>query len=126
MLLYLSLLLNIMKIGHIELFVKDTIASKNFFCDVLGFELSADQGHNQWVKLGEMEILLRSGKNLIKTSTYQDSDSGIVLYTDNLDDTATELKNKGLKFKGTDGSPNCLTFTDLDGHWFQLVNPDHE
>ena len=48
-----------MKFGHIELFVKDTEASLNFFINVLGFELEADQGDSKWVKIGNIEILLR-------------------------------------------------------------------
>jgi hypothetical protein len=49
-----------------------------------------------------------------------------VFYTDDVDKTAAELRARGLVFRGEDG-PGCLTFTDPDGHWFQLVNPreDH-
>ena len=114
-----------MKIGHIELFVKDTSASKDFFCNVLGFKLEADQGVNKWVKLGNMEILLKTGENTSNKPNYQSAESGIVFYTDNLEKKSKELESRGLIFKGTDGSPDCLTFMDIDGHWFQLVNPDH-
>jgi hypothetical protein len=48
---------------------------------------------------------------------------GIVLYCDDLDAKLAELKSRGLEIRGTDGSPRCPTFTDPDGHWFQLVNP---
>ncbi len=36
-----------------------------------------------------------------------------------------EMISKGLEFRGTDGSDECLTFTDPDGNWFQLTDPDH-
>ncbi|MHA2365531.1 MAG: VOC family protein [Candidatus Hodarchaeales archaeon] len=112
-----------MKIGHIELFVEDITQSLYFFCNILNFELVADQGEFQWIKLGDIEILLRPGTGN-NVDFYQNASQAIVFYTNNLDKTAKILKSKGLVFKGTDRSENCLTFSDPDGHWFQLVNPD--
>ena len=116
-----------MKLGHIELFVENPIQSKDFYVDVLGFDLVTVQ-ENQfvWVKSGEVEILLRPGRSTIPTESYQSTDTGIVLYTDDVTATADKLRQHGLIFKGTDGSDSCLTFTDPDGHWFQLVNPNHD
>lgn len=113
-----------MKIGHIELFVKDALASRDFYESVLGFEVGAVQSPGQvWVRSGEMEILLRRG-NPANSSTYETSNSGIVLYTDDLDSTARDLSQRGLEFRGTVDTDKCLTFTDPDGQWFQLVNPN--
>lgn len=53
---------------------------------------------------------------------YQSSISGIVLYTINLVKTAEEFKRRDLKFMGNVGSDKCLTFTDPDGNWFQLID----
>ncbi|MHA2028073.1 MAG: VOC family protein [Candidatus Kariarchaeaceae archaeon] len=115
-----------MKFGHIELFVKDPRVSKKFFCDVLGFELVAEQGKETiWVKIGETEFLIRQGQR-VQIPIYQETNSGIVFYTDNLERSKSYLEQRGLEFKGIDGSEKCLTFQDPDGHWFQLVNPhDH-
>jgi len=117
-----------MKAGHTEIFVRDTLKSKEFYTDVLGFELiEVQHGKFVWLKSGELVFLLRPFKanGNSPVSEYNRSNIGIVLYTDNLDMTAEKLKMKGLEFKGTDGSERCLTFTDPDGNWFQLVNP-HE
>jgi catechol 2,3-dioxygenase-like lactoylglutathione lyase family enzyme len=111
-------------IGHIEFFVQNAKEAKKFYCDVLGFELVVEQGDFVWVKCGSIEILLRPGKLTPATATYQDASNAIVLYTDNVAATATALQSRGLVFRGTDGSDDCLTFTDLDGHWFQLANPN--
>lgn len=114
-----------MRIGHIELFVCDVAQAKAFYLDVLGAELVADQGQTVWVKLGEVELLLRGGlTHSFFPERYQTAAYGLALYTENLDQTAAELQARGLAFKGDDG-PGCLTFTDPDGHWFQLVNPEH-
>jgi catechol 2,3-dioxygenase-like lactoylglutathione lyase family enzyme len=114
-----------MKIGHIELFVRDPMKSRQFYEEVLGFTVTAVQGEGQfvWLQLGQQEILLRPGQNHQQTPSYEQASTGIVLYTDNFEKTTSELVARGLVFKGTDGANHCYTFTDLDGNWFQLVDP---
>ena len=115
-----------MRVGHLELFVRDPLASRAFYEDVLGAEVVAVQGDQfVWIKLGDVELLLRPGAPTPPAAAYGDAASGIVLYTDQLPDTARELRSRGLSFLGTDGSDDCLTFTDPDGHWFMLVDPAH-
>jgi hypothetical protein len=90
----------------------------------LGFELVDIQaGKFVWVSSGPMSILLRPGKTGNATPSYDHASMGLVLYSDNLDHIVQELTARGLTFRGNDGSPRCVTFTDSDGHWFQLVNP---
>lgn len=116
-----------MRFGHIELFVADPLKSRDFYTKVLGFDLIKIEGGGKfvWLRLDEVELLLRRGTPPTPTKTYQEAGAGIVLYTRNLDARAARLRDKGLEFKGIDGSDRCLTFTDLDGNWFQLANP-HE
>ncbi len=111
--------------GHIEIFVKDPMVSKDFYIDVLGFELETVQNDKfVWLKSGNYVILFRPGRDKVTFDNYQSAKTGFVLYTDDLDKTKDELINRGLEFKGTDGSDKCLTLTDPDGNWFQLVNPN--
>lgn len=113
-----------MKIGHIELFVKDPSASKEFYNSVLGFEVVAVQGTDfVWVRSGEMEILLRRG-NLSASPAHESANHAIVLYTDDLEATERELSGQGLQCQTMADSDKCFTFTDLDGHRYQLVNPN--
>lgn len=116
-----------MEFGHIEIFVNNVQKSKDFYTKVLGFEIVVEQSENLvWVAIEGQEFLLRKGENDSEAETYQTSKTGFVLYTESLSETAKKLKSNGLDFQGTDGSEKCLTFTDLDGNWFQLVNPnDH-
>jgi len=115
-----------MKLGHVEIFAKDTMKSKDFYVNVLGFEIEEIQ-HDKliWMKFNDHLFLLRPGKKDLQTSEYKDSDIGFVFYTDDLEKTRKALASRGLEFKGTDGSDSCLTFTDPDGNWFQLVDPRH-
>jgi catechol 2,3-dioxygenase-like lactoylglutathione lyase family enzyme len=118
-----------MRIGHIELFVRDPLASREFYQRVLGFDVVAVQGANVWLKLGDVEILLRpglAGRGGGGGGTYAGAASGIVLYVDDLPAAQAQLEARGLTFDGCDGGAKCPTFRDPDGHWFQLVNPnDH-
>ncbi len=114
------------KFGHIELFVKEPLKTKDFYIDILGFNLDTIQ-HNKivWLYKEDKIIMLRPGNPAAAAQNYQSARSGLVLYTDDLEAEAAKLKSLGLEFKGTDGSDSCLTFTDPDGNWFQLVDPDH-
>jgi len=114
-----------MRLGHIELFVRDPKKSLEFYRDVLGMEVIAIQGEQFiWLRGGAIELLLRPGSGAAEAGSYAAASTGLVLYTDDLKTTAEALRRRGLVFRGTDGSEHCLTFTDPDGHWYQLVNPD--
>ena len=113
-----------MRIGHIELFVRNPAESRVFYEAILGFKVEAAQGQHVWLKLGDTEILLRQGKNPVESHRYANSGAGIVLYTDDLESTVTTLQSRGLVLKGDDGD-GCPTFSDPDGHWFQIVNPNN-
>ncbi len=113
-----------MRVGHVELFVAYPMASKAFYVDVLGGEVVAVQQETfVWIRLGDVELLLRPGAAQEPTSAYGDTGSGLVLYTDDLPGKVRELRARGLSFRGVDGSDDCLTFSDPDGHWFMLVDP---
>ncbi len=113
--------------GHIELFVKNPLASMEFYKDVLEFEVLAIQHTNYvWIIKDTLEILLRPGGTDYESPTYSQAGVGLVFYTDNLEKTAHELETRGVVFCGTVDTEKCLTFKDSDGNWFQLVNPnDH-
>jgi catechol 2,3-dioxygenase-like lactoylglutathione lyase family enzyme len=110
------------KLGHLEIFVKDPLKSKDFYIDVLGFELVDVQDDKfVWVKLGDSLLLLRPGKNCPKSDTYQDTNMAMVIYCNDCAEILNHYKTKGLVTKGDD-TGNAV-FTDLDGNWFQLANP---
>lgn len=114
-----------MTLGHFELFVENPTGSIPFYRDALGFELVEVQGDKYvWLKSGESQLLLRPGANAPKSDTYQTAAIALVMYTDDLDAATTRLGEHGVTIRGDDG-PGCLTFCDPDGHWIQLVNPNH-
>jgi catechol 2,3-dioxygenase-like lactoylglutathione lyase family enzyme len=116
-----------MRLGHIELFVDDARRSVDFYTGILGFGVVADQGKTIWLEKDGITILLRPGAGPTGTDPssarhYNNASSGIVIYTSDLPETMRALEERGLAFQGDDG-PGCPTFTDPDGHWFQLVDP---
>ncbi len=114
-----------LQFGHVEVFVKDPLKSKDFYINILGFELIEVQSDKYiWLKLGDREILLRPGFKNHSSPTYQSTNMAFVIFTDDLNETIKIYKERGLVFNGDDGNC-CPTFTDLDGNWFQLVNPKH-
>src|SRR5262245_51184505 len=114
------------KLGHIELFVQDPARSREFYLDMLEFEVIAEQGGGSfiWLKSGDREILLRRATSPPKPESYQQSGIAFVMYTDDLAATLSKLKSRGLVPRGEDGGAKCPTFVDPDGHWFQVVNPE--
>jgi catechol 2,3-dioxygenase-like lactoylglutathione lyase family enzyme len=116
-----------MEFGHVEILVEDPKRAQQFYCDVLGFELVSIQNEQFiWLKKGQLEILIRPGQKQETASRYEDVGIGFVVYTDNVEESLTELRKKGVEIKGTVDSSKCYTFTDPNGNWFQLVNPnDH-
>ena len=115
-----------MRLGHLELFVRNPLQAKDFYTRALGFEVVVEQGEATWLRAGDLEILLRPGRKAPEPATYAEASTGHVLYTDDLEGAATRLRECGVEFGATDGSDRCLTFADPDGNWFQLVNPgDH-
>jgi catechol 2,3-dioxygenase-like lactoylglutathione lyase family enzyme len=111
------------KFGHIEVFVKEPLKAKDFYIDVLGFELLEIQSDMfVWLKMGDRTVLLRPGINTIQSETYQKTNIAIVLYTDDVAKALDTFIQRGLVIKGDD--TGCPVFTDYDGNWFQLVNPD--
>ncbi len=102
-----------LKLGHIEIFVRDLAVATRFYVDVLGFTHNRPEvAHVAWIQLGDQEILLRPGEPVTGVEQYADARCGLVLYTVGLDETRSALEARGLRFSGTDGSERCLTFTD--------------
>jgi len=113
-----------MKLGHFEIFVRNPEAAITFYRDVLGFSVTVDDGSGMaWLEFDGVEFLLRKGAPPPPENRYEDTRAALVLYTEDLETAARRLKANGLIFKGTVDTEKCLTFTDPDGNWFQLVNP---
>lgn len=118
-----------MRLGHIEIFVRDPLASRNFYRDVLGFQVVVVQNERfVWLRSGEHELLLRPRSDSATDSAdrYDHARLALVLYTDDLAASQQALLVAGVTFGAPDGPDCCLTFQDPDGHWIQLVDPNKQ
>ena len=115
-----------MRFRHVELFCRDTDVSKRFFSEGLGFDIEEEQqGGFVWLRSGGVEFLLRPGIHSDSSAdSSQDAFQAIVLVTYNFEETCRRLASHGIPIRGQDGSPDCLTFSGPDGHWFQLIQED--
>jgi catechol 2,3-dioxygenase-like lactoylglutathione lyase family enzyme len=114
-----------MRLGHIELFVTDLEASRDFYRDAMGCSVTVEQaGRFIWLKSGDSEILLRASNDpSFLSDRYGGSGPAMVFYTDNLPATLARLDSAGIVPKGCDGAECCPIFLDPDGHWIQIVDP---
>lgn len=112
-----------MRIGHPELPVRDPLAARAFYVEVLGFRHEETQGGRYvWLSLDGRPLLLNPD-HAPREAPFRESPN-LVLYTEELEARAAELRARGLALEG---KPPCFRFRDPDGNWFQLVDPrgDH-
>jgi catechol 2,3-dioxygenase-like lactoylglutathione lyase family enzyme len=116
-----------LKLGHIELFVSDPGEARDFYRNVLGCQvLDAQSDRFVWLRLGEQDLLLRPDRRSDGGAGKKAPGLALVLYTDDLERAAEALRRHGVVVKPVEGEARCLSFSDPDGHWFQLVDPgDH-
>lgn len=115
-----------LKLGHLELFVTDPLRSLTFYRDRLGFRVVDVQAETYvWLESNGMELLLRPGKPSASVASYEETSLALVLYTDDLAATIARLEEQGIELFSTEPTGQCYNFTDPDGHWIQVVDPNH-
>jgi catechol 2,3-dioxygenase-like lactoylglutathione lyase family enzyme len=113
------------RIAIVSIPVKDQQAAKTFYSEVLGFEVLRDDpmGPDQrWIQLSP-----EPGATSITLVTWfptmaPGSMTGIVLETDNLDETYAAYAARGVKLGPIEAAPwgRFSTFTDPDGNGWVL------
>ncbi len=112
-----------MHLGHIELFVKDPLRSKDFYINILDFEVINIQINKfVWLRSGQVALLLRPGHITIHADEYEHTNVTLIMYSDDLLAAAAHLEAHGLDVQN-EANKGYLTFTDPDGNWLQVVNP---
>ena len=110
-----------MRIGHIELFVRNPAESRAFYERVLGFEVKAVQGQLVWLKLGDSEFYCARG-------AIRAPHNNTEMLPPALSFTRITWMRLWQRCVPADWSyvemmgRNARLFTDPDGHWFQIVN----
>lgn len=112
-----------MRLGHFELFCRDSFVTQAFYNDLLGFETTEVQGGKYvWLRSPDgFEILLRPGKDFREPLSYERSEMALVVYCEDLEALRERLERAKVKVGGPVNTPDNLTFQDPDGRWLQAV-----
>lgn len=117
-----------LRVGHVEVFVRDTAAARRFYEEILGFTVTAVQheGRIVWLEMGGTTLVLRPGESprgdRNAVGEYTRGGPALVLYTDDHAATLAALAARGAMPCADDG-PGCPLFRDPDGNWIQIVDP---
>lgn len=127
-----------MRLGSVPIFVSDPERSLAFFRDKLRFEVALDMAYGadfRWLAVarrkGETELVLfcpvpsiagaRAEELRRRIGTW----TGIVFFTDDIQDSYHTLRGEGVEFAGEPRRQPWggweAQFTDPDGNWFHLV-----
>lgn len=115
-----------LKLVEIQTFVSTLEKAKFFYNEILGFEIKSE-GEN-WIifNLQGLEFVVQSGASPKNNCIAHGSkcETMMVLATNNIQKTVSELKGKGVKFLGEVTSVvqgKFVGFQDLDGNTIELV-----
>jgi catechol 2,3-dioxygenase-like lactoylglutathione lyase family enzyme len=105
--------------AHVIMYSKDAEADRDFFKEIFGFE-SVDAGHGWLIfALPPAEVAFHPG---------DESRHELYLMCDNLEATTSELKNKGVVFKGPIGELRWGRLAHLElpgGGTLGIYQPKH-
>jgi catechol 2,3-dioxygenase len=113
------------KIGVVMLGVSDMAASKAFYVDVLGLELSGEQGGFCFLQAGGVTLAL--SKDLGPPSVAR-SGVEVVFSVEHVREAYEGLKAKGVEFRieprAVAGPMFATDFRDPDGHALSIFGPE--
>jgi catechol 2,3-dioxygenase-like lactoylglutathione lyase family enzyme len=119
--------LKITGIDHVVLHVKDLARAKKFYVDFLGMEVERERSWQLFLKCGAQ------GVALFKAEDEEDIHGGsemnhmaLRLKAGEYEKVRALLESNGIEVTGRPGDPECVYFSDPDGHRLQLLMPGEE
>jgi predicted enzyme related to lactoylglutathione lyase len=113
----------ITEIRSIAVIVSDLDDATSWYKEKLGFEVRESDGH--WVTVAPKGW--SSEIHLCKMDELEPGNTGILLLTDDLDNTCSKLKEKGVEFTqepSKKAGDTIAKFKDLYGNIFWLMSKD--
>lgn len=113
------------KVGVVMLGVSDMAASKAFYCDTLGLELSGEHGGFCFLQAGGVTLAL-SGE--LGPPTGESSGVEVVFSVEHVREAYQALQAKGVAFRieprAVAGPMWATDFRDPDGHTLSIFGPE--
>jgi catechol 2,3-dioxygenase-like lactoylglutathione lyase family enzyme len=116
--------LKVSAIDHVVFHVKDLARSKKFYIDLLGMAVDHESSWQCFLKCGNQGVALfeiDDGAEVHGGSEV--NHMALRLASGDYDRVRTILANADIKISGRSNDPNCIYFSDPDGHRLQLLMP---
>ena len=117
--------LKVNAIDHVVLHVKDLARSKKFYMDFLGMEPDHETSWQCFLKCGNQGVALfevENGEEIHAGSEV--NHMALRLTSGDYTRVRATLERAGIQVSGRPGDPQCVYFSDPDGHRLQLLMPE--
>jgi catechol 2,3-dioxygenase-like lactoylglutathione lyase family enzyme len=111
-------------IDHVVLYVKDPRESSRFYIDVLGLTAKRVSGGYAFLYCGNQLLGLFAGDDDDNGAGREVSHLAFNVDRGTVAAVKAGLKARGIEVSGRSGDPDCIYFSDPDGHRLQLVISD--
>lgn len=111
-------------IDHVVLHVKDLARSKKFYMELLGMEVEHESSWQLFLKCGNQGVALFEVEDGSKIHGGNElNHMALRLKSGEYEKVKAVLEEAGCKVSGRRGDPQCIYFSDPDGHRLQLLTP---
>lgn len=115
--------LRVSGIDHVVLHVSDLDRSRHFYLDVLGLEVSHEEGRHSFLRCGQQQVALFESPDREIHAGDEMNHMALRLETGDYEEVKAALEREGLRVTGRPGDDRCIYFSDPDGHRLQLLTP---
>lgn len=111
-------------IDHVVLHVKDLARSKKFYIELLGMEVEHESSWQLFLKCGNQGVALFEVEDGSKIHGGNEvNHMALRLKSGEHEKVKAVLEEAGCEVSGRRGDPQCIYFSDPDGHRLQLLTP---
>jgi catechol 2,3-dioxygenase-like lactoylglutathione lyase family enzyme len=116
--------LKVSAIDHVVLWVSDLRRSKEFYIDLLGMRVAHESDWQSFLWCGDTQMVALFQQREGDVAPGREvNHMALRLEAGEHDDVKATLEAAGIEMSGRPGDPNCLYFSDPDGHRLQVLTP---
>jgi catechol 2,3-dioxygenase-like lactoylglutathione lyase family enzyme len=118
--------LKVTGIDHVVIYVSDLARAKRFYMDLLGMEVAHEAEHQCFLHCGDgqqVALFEAAAYGATVQANTEMNHMAMRLAAGEYEEVKARLEAEGLTVTGRRGDPNCLYFSDPDGHRLQVLTP---
>ena len=104
---------------------KDVPRARDFYVDLLGFEVAHEGGSNSFLRCGSQLVALFERKAVDIHAGAEMNHMALRLEKGEYEEVKAILEAEQIEVTGRPGDDHCLYFDDPDGHRLQLLTDHH-